>query len=217
MIVVAEGVSASGKSTWCTRNYAGPVVPEAERLKQPPQVVATPAAASSFWADRNALRWASALAMEKASGVAICDTDPLKLHYSWGLWQIGEASEDRWRHERAATRQAILDRRLGFADSYIIGVVDPDIARRRRDGDATRRRTNFELHLRLQPSLITWYGVLASVLPCLFTFSFPDRVPVVQTSDHKMRYDVELFDRAMALLPLPRPLPTKLDPKKSAP
>jgi hypothetical protein len=203
MIVVVEGISASGKSTWCARHCAGHVVPESDRLNQSAQIVATPAAAASFWGDRNALRWASALAMEKASGSAVCDTDPLKLHYSWGLWQIGEASEDRFRHECATTREAILDRRLGFADAYVIGVVDPNTARRRRDSDATRRRSNFELHLRLQPSLITWYGVLASLLPCQFTFSFPEQVPVVQTSDKKMRYDVELFDRAMALLPSP--------------
>ncbi|MFJ2334106.1 hypothetical protein [Pseudomonas helleri] len=38
-------------------------------------------------------RWQKALAMEDMSSWALCDSDPLKLHYIWSLWQIGEASE----------------------------------------------------------------------------------------------------------------------------
>jgi hypothetical protein len=34
----------------------------------------------------------AARAMERSSGIAVCDTDPLKLHYVWSLGQIGVAS-----------------------------------------------------------------------------------------------------------------------------
>ena len=152
---------------------------------------ASPEASAAFWSDHNAARWNLALAVEKANDPAICDTDPLKLHYAWGLWQIGEASEERWRHERAATRQAVVQRRLGFADAYIVGTIDPETARRRRQGDATRQRRNFALHLRLQPSLLVWYEVLASVLPGLVQFTFPDHVPMASTAGEEARYDVE--------------------------
>ena len=203
MIVVIEGVSASGRSTWCGRHGAGHVIPEMGRLV-PSQAFISPAASAEFWANQGGARWISALAMERANGLAICDTDPLKLHYAWSLWQIGEGSEERWACERTATRQAMLDRRLGFADTYIIGEVDQETARRQRDGDTTRQRKNFELHLRLQPPLLAWYGVLASVLACPFSFAFPDHPPVESASSGEARYDVGLFDRAMELLPRPR-------------
>ncbi len=153
--------------------------------------------------DRNAERWRAALAMEAANDPAICDTDPLKLHHVWSLWQIGEAPEERWTAQRAATRQAIVDRRLDFADIYIIGAVDPEVARRQRDGDATRRRGNFELHVRLQPSLLSWYGALAAILPYEVLFQFPSGVPAARMAHPQARYDVTLFDRAMACLPRP--------------
>jgi hypothetical protein len=43
---------------------------------------------AAYWARVNAHRWMQALALEDASGDAICDSDPLKLHYGgfWPLW-----------------------------------------------------------------------------------------------------------------------------------
>lgn len=91
----------------------------------------------------------------------------------------------------------------GFADAYFIGVVDPEVARRQREGDLTRQRRSFELHLRLQPSLLVWYRALGSVLPGRVTFSFPEAALAPNRVDRTARYNLKLFEAALALLPHP--------------
>ncbi|RYF05943.1 MAG: hypothetical protein EOO77_27670, partial [Oxalobacteraceae bacterium] len=107
MIVVVEGISASGKSTWCARHSGSHVVPENGRIAGAPDRFADPTGEAAFWAERNIDRWQAALAVERATGHALCDTDPLKLHYVWCLCRVGEASERDWSLELAATRQTI--------------------------------------------------------------------------------------------------------------
>ncbi|HEY1985895.1 MAG TPA: hypothetical protein VGG85_10815, partial [Terracidiphilus sp.] len=48
-----------------------------------------PVGAARFWVEQGARRSMAARAMERSSGIAVCDTDPLKLHYVWSLGQIG--------------------------------------------------------------------------------------------------------------------------------
>ncbi len=95
MIVVVEGISAAGKTTWC-RSHAGEhLIPEtfpSDRGNQPAQGLAT----ARYWTDWNVKRWGDALAMEAARGLAVCDTDPLKLHYSWTLFQAGAGQRAQW-------------------------------------------------------------------------------------------------------------------------
>jgi hypothetical protein len=95
MIVVVEGISAAGKTTWCRSNVEQFLVPEtfpADRNAQPETGLAT----AQYWTDWNAKRWADALAIEGVAGRAVCDTDPLKLHYSWCLFQIGICPKSQW-------------------------------------------------------------------------------------------------------------------------
>ena len=87
--------------------------------------------------------------MEDISSWALCDSDCLKLHYIWSLWQIGQTSERHWRIELDATRETIAQGRIGFADCYIVGRIDPQLARELANADTTRRRGGFELHVRL--------------------------------------------------------------------
>ncbi|MBV9252163.1 MAG: hypothetical protein JO227_23325 [Acetobacteraceae bacterium] len=203
MIIVIEGISASGKTTWCHSQGAQHVVPETGRIEDAPDRAANPAAAARFWANLNAERWKSALAVEWETGTAICDTDPLKLHYIWCLWQIGEASEEHWGQQLAVFRQAFAEKRLGFADAYFVKVIDPVIARQQRESDTSRTRRNFELHVRLQPPLIAWYQALAAAIPAHVAFGLPDRLTAPPASEwlNKTRYDVFLFDKAIANLP----------------
>jgi hypothetical protein len=188
MIVVVEGISASGKTTWCETFGQGHVVPENGRI------------AAGLWAERSIARWAAALAVEEAAGLAVCDTDPLKLHYSWSLWRIGEGSEQAWRREADTMRAAMAGRRIGFADAYVVGRIDPEVARQRRDGDATRRRRNFDLHVRLQAPLLAWYRALSTLLPGRVDLDFPDRLPAPAPLAAEERYDVTRFDRLIDAL-----------------
>ncbi|VVP44405.1 hypothetical protein PS862_05057 [Pseudomonas fluorescens] len=136
--------------------------------------------------------------MEEKYSWALCDSDPLKLHYIWSLWQIGEASEHDWRLELAATRETIAQGRIGFADCYIVGRIDPQLARQRAQADSTRRRGKFELHVRLQTALLDWYSALDKVLPGRVRFGFPSEMPALENLDG--RYAVEAFDQMIASL-----------------
>lgn len=199
MIVVVEGISASGKSTWCARHGGSHVVPENGRIAGAPDRVADPTGAAAFWAERNIDRWQAALAVERATGHALCDTDPLKLHYVWCLWRIAEASERDWSLELAATRQTIADGRIGFADRYLVADTDVETARRHAMTDASRRRRNFDLHARLRPALLEWYKALDVVLPGRVQFGLPASLLVGRVAGQ--RHDLAAFDAMIARLP----------------
>lgn len=199
MILVVEGVSASGKSSWCAAHSPHHTIAENGRLQGVPDRVDDPLGAASFWAERNVDRWRAALAMESASSYAVCDTDPLKLHYIWCLWRIGEAAERDWLLELAATRQTVAKGRIGFADRYFVGSIEPEVARARGLADETRRRRNFDLHVRLQSPLLAWYSALDSALPGRVQIGFPSTMPTVVSHDD--RYDVFAFDAMIEALP----------------
>lgn len=199
MILVVEGISASGKTTWCTRHGGPHVIAEHGRLDGVPERASDPVAAAVFWAERNVDRWQAALAMEARAPWAVCDSDPLKLHYLWCLWQIGEASTNDWLTELDATRDTVAQGRIGFADAYIVRAIDPQLARQRALADTTRRRSNFELHVRLQQALLSWYAAIEQVLPGSVQVGFPAKMPAVQPRDD--RYSLAAFDRMIALLP----------------
>lgn len=198
MIVVVEGISACGKSRYAASFGARHVVAEHGRVAGAPDRDADPEAVGRFWAGKNEERWRAALAVEGATGLAVCDTDPLKLHYIWSLWRIGAAPEARWRAELVATRDSFAAGRIGFADTYFVKPIDPEVARRQRDGDPARTWRNFDLHVRLQEPLLDWYGAIDAVLPGRVTFDFPaDPAP----TEAGKCYDITLFDAFVARLP----------------
>ena len=196
---MVEGISASGKTTWCTKHGAEHVVAEHGRFGNVPDRQCEPVAAAAFWSERNVQRWQATLAKEESHGWALCDSDPLKLHYIWTLWQIGEACEQDWLLELAATRETVAQGRIGFADCYIVGRIDPQLARERAKADTSRRRRNFDLHVRLQTALMDWYSALDKALPGRVRFDFPTLMPDVQSVDN--RYSVAAFDQMIASLP----------------
>lgn len=199
MILVVEGISASGKTSWCAGHGGQQVIPENGRFENVPDRIQDPVGAATFWAERNVDRWQQALAMESHSSWALCDSDPLKLHYIWSLWQIGEASENDWKMELEATRETLAQGRIGFADRYWVARIAPELARERARADMTRRRSGFELHVRLQQALLTWYGALETVLPGRVQWGLPATMPAVENL--AQRYSIKAFDQMIARLP----------------
>lgn len=201
MIIVIEGISAAGKSTWCAAQGGDAVVPEHGRIADAPGAESSEAEVARFWAARNVDRWRAALATEQRCRTAICDTDPLKLHYTWGLRQLGVVSERHWQAAVAATRHTIAAGEIGFADAYFVQPVDPAVATSRAAGDVRRTRRNFALHLRLQPSLLDWYRTLDRVLPGRVAFGWPDALP--QLSPRERCPGPAVFDALIGALPTP--------------
>jgi hypothetical protein len=193
LIAVVTGPSAAGKSTWCRVHHPGDTIEEYAPTGAEPGPD-DPIAGAAYWCAASSARWAAAVDREAVSGLAVCDDDPLKLHYSWSLWQIGEAGRAQWAAEVAAHRAAVAGRRLGFADLYLVSVPPLTELRQRRDADATRRRSNFALHLRLAEPLRRWYTALDELRPGRMLWELPPGGLPAVLPEAGHRYDVALFD-----------------------
>lgn len=196
MIIVVEGPSASGKTTWAQAHAREVLVPEATPSLHPPPETAL---AARFWAEIGAARWERAVATEQRAGMAVCDTDPLKLHYAWSLWRIGAGSEPEFRQQAVAYRDLVVDRRIGFADAYFVSIPDPEALALRRAGNTSRRRGNFGLHARLGEPLREWYTALDEVRPGSLRWSFPDEVIGAPSDTTPPRYDLASYDALIAV------------------
>ncbi|MEV4638213.1 hypothetical protein AB0J80_12760 [Actinoplanes sp. NPDC049548] len=197
MIVVVEGPTAAGKTSWC-RRYVGRFVPEAAATGREP---ADGVAAARHWVRTGVQRWSAALELERQDGIAFCDTDPVKLHYAWGMAALGLAPRAQFDRELAVTREAFRSRRLGFADAVLVSLPDVETLRQRRDGDATRRRRNFAAHVQLREPLQQWYATLSTLSPGRVVWDLPfegvPKLPEPRTD----RCAVELLDSLVAALP----------------
>ncbi|WP_298464315.1 hypothetical protein [uncultured Erythrobacter sp.] len=207
MIIVAEGISAAGKTTFARQFGDGRWVPEIPVKGDRPGADASLDAHAHFWAEHNVRKFQMALAIEREHGFAICDTDPMKIHYSWCMERAGFAWLDKFAHARLFVRKAIEERRLGFADLYLVKRIDPILARAQKEGDATRRRGNFEQHLALQPHLIEWFSAVSDVLSDCVRWEFPDRdnllaeIKSKAPEENPRRFDVSVFDALIERLP----------------
>lgn len=134
--------------------------------------------------------------------MAICDSDPLKLHYSWCLARIGAAPASRFLSELAAVREAMSQRRIGFADTIFLTLPDEAILRRQKSGDLTRSRRAFELHLRLRQPLQEWYRTLDRVRPGPVIYGLPpERGGAPRIMRLEDRYDTQMLDALASELP----------------
>ena len=197
MIVVVEGPSAAGKTTWAAAHGGRSLVPEGIPAAKPP---VDPTAAAAFWAAHHAERWAYALELERRTGVAVCDTDPLKLHYAWSVWRIGAEDGTNFARQAAAFREELARRGIGFADRYLVWIPDDGTLARYRALDRSRRRRNFDLHRRLAEPLREWYGALEAVRPGSVVWEF-NAEAIGDRPESKDRYSVDDFDAIVARLP----------------
>jgi hypothetical protein len=208
MIIVAEGISAAGKTTFARQFGDGRWLPEIEAKGRRPGSDAPLIDHARFWAGHNSYRFQLAIEMEAKHGFVICDTDPMKVHYSWCMERAGFHWPDKFEIAVPVVREAIAERRLGFADLYLVKQIDPEIARAQKEGDPTRRRGNFEQHLALQPHLIDWFGALSAPLPGHVRWGFPEACSLMDEAKTKApeasprRFDVSVFDELLRRLPV---------------
>jgi len=200
VIIAVEGPSAAGKTTWC-RGAGGQFVAEYTSTGQEPDGF-DPVVHATYWAEANAQRWTQALTLEEAAGHAICDSDPLKLHYTWCLAAVAAAPISQFEHDLAAVRQMFAQRRLGFADAVVISIPNYQQLELQRDSDPTRRRRNFNLHARLAEPLSEWYAAVNRLEPGRVLHGFPNELDVVTSIPPRPdRCDLQLLDRLLSELP----------------
>ncbi|GIE98114.1 hypothetical protein [Paractinoplanes rishiriensis] len=201
MIVVVTGPSAAGKTTWCQRLFPDDTVPECPPPPGQPSGI-DPAETAAFWCEHDTRRWRHAVRREAAGGFAICDDDPMKLHYSWSMARLGALPPGHWRHEVDARREAMAAGRLGLADLFLVSVPSAVELRRRRDADPTRRRRNFDLHVRLAEPLREWYHAVERADPDRVRWQLPpEGLPADLPPPRADRCDPLLLDAVIAGLP----------------
>ena len=207
MIIVIEGISAAGKTSYSRKFALQHCVPEIFVKGVRPDESAAPQDHAHFWANHNAARFQMAMEIEAKYGFAICDTDPMKVHYSWCMERAGFHWSDKFATAVPAVREAIQECRLGFADRYYVKRICAQTARAQKEGDLTRRRGNFDEHLALQPHLIDWFSTLSDILPGRVEFAFPDPAVLLSELQSKTpeenprRFDVSIFDALIERLP----------------
>jgi hypothetical protein len=203
MIIVVEGPSAAGKTTWIAAHHQGAAVIGEARPGPAPDRRSHPDAAAAHWAKVSAARWAAACQAEQQARVAVCDTDPFKLHYIWCLWQSGNATAGQWHAEMNASRQLFAAQRLGIADLILASIPEPAVLAARRRADTTRRRGNFDLHVQLADPLRAWYRAVSALDPDRVRWELPATgIPGLTTLQPRdPRTGTVIFDALMDQLP----------------
>lgn len=201
MIVVVEGPSGAGKTTWC-RTHGGAYA----LLEAPPDHAAVPTepeANARFWVERNVHRWKQVLARERRDGLVVVDVDPFKLHYVWTLWRSGQVSQREWELQREASRAAFSAGEYALADLYLVSDVAEASLRARRDADTKRQRRNFERHVLLRDSLRRWYRAIDELEPGRVRFGLPEAgltPELLAIGPRRVRSSAELFETLLARL-----------------
>jgi hypothetical protein len=201
VIVTVEGPSAAGKTTWCRQHASETVVEEYEPTGSEPDGSDLRAQAA-YYVGVSTSRWRAAQELEARSRTAVCDGDPLKLHYSWCLAQIGAAPWSRFEQELALTRRAILSGGLGFADFVLISIPSAATLHAHYQADTSRRRHSFALHSRLGPPLRSWYQAVEALDPGRVLWELPTNgLPSPAPEPRPRRCDPGLLDQLVGLLP----------------
>lgn len=201
MIVVVEGPSGAGKTTWCRthgRSYA-----LLEELPDHATVPNEPEAQARFWVERNVARWRQVMERERRDSLVVVDTDPFKLHYVWTLWRTGQVPQQEWELQRDVSREAFSAGRYALADLYLVSDIDEATLRARREADKTRTRRGFERHVLLRESLLRWYRAIDDLEPGRVRFGLPDQgltQDLLTIGARRVRSGAALFDALLNAL-----------------
>ena len=205
MIIVIEGPSAAGKTTWCRRFAWDQMIPERSEREgaMAPDEASDPVGCARYWVGNNAGRWSTAQKTAAERGWVACDTDPFKLHYSWTLWTTGVGARAYWIAAKEFCREAFGAERLGIADLVFYAGVDDATLRAQKAEDLTRTRSRHELHVRLAPALRRWYEAIDRLQPGRVQFLLPPAGmtgEILACGPRAERTGVVIFDRLMVEL-----------------
>jgi hypothetical protein len=203
MIVVVEGPTAAGKTTWVQEHHADSAVWEYRSDGCEPGDDADVNVLGAYWAHANARRWQQAVEIETASGLAVCDSDPCKLHYTWTLWRIGAVDRVRWTADAKHAREQFERHRLGLADLVLVEVPSMATLRWRRERDKSRRRRNFDLNVQLAGPLREWYAAVDELTPGHVARGLPGSALNAESIPRRAhRTGGDLLDALIELLPM---------------
>ena len=120
------------------------MVPETAFLFPRPTNLTSPEDELKWLLECNLKRWCIALEKARTHELVVMDGDHIKLWYDW---VYGE--KNNYEISREFFREHIQRGVIGFPDAYFILYTSHDELKARKLNDLTRRRSNFEKHLRL--------------------------------------------------------------------
>jgi DNA polymerase III delta prime subunit len=170
LIICVEGPSAVGKTTLAealAREFGAAAVPELDASGAP-----AVGRSASWFVERHAARWRLARGLAAGAPFAVLDGDPFK-----GLWYNRVYSDEGWEGVEAVAplyRAQVESGGLAFPDLYVALTASEEELRRRRAGDLSRSRRNFEKHLLLAGPLLRYFHELRD--------EAPGRVAIIETS-----------------------------------
>jgi hypothetical protein len=190
VIVVVEGPSAAGKTTWC-RRHAARWLPEPQRWSIEE--------VRRYQIDR----WRQAVAADEAGEVIVLDGDPFKLYCSWAQLKLGEITDAELADEAGRASQLFTQGDYGCADIVLYGDPGVEELTRRNATDASRTRRNFERHTAMRPFFRRWYEAVAVIDPTRVVWQHPATgLPsaVLECGPRPARSSPELLDRVLEQL-----------------
>jgi hypothetical protein len=156
---------------------------------------------AAYWVQVNSGRWQQALELEKQNRVVLCDSDPLKLHFSWCLARIGAVPWSKFLHELRYAREALTAARLGFTDFVLVSIPPVHVLRTHKAADMARQRRSFDLHVKLGEPLREWYSAVERAEPGRVVWSWPTTGVPITLGERPQRCDPALLDRIIEYLP----------------
>jgi deoxyadenosine/deoxycytidine kinase len=160
-IICLEGASAVGKTTtalFLQNNYGAFIVPEVNKLFTRPE---NPP--SEWYLERQVERWTIAQAHEQSHNLVVLDGDPFQpLWYNWAYNFVGLQSLEML--ERFYQRSLQIGN-LDFPDMYFLLGATKLALKQRRISDSSRKRSNFEKHLKMVEPQSRYFQVMKTVSP----------------------------------------------------
>jgi deoxyadenosine/deoxycytidine kinase len=195
-ILCLEGASAVGKSTTCkelSKRYGAFVVEEVAFLFRKPNLEDHELV--QWLLERQVERWKIAVNKLNDHDLVILDGDHFKIWYSW-IYGFQSENLDFF---KSYFRNLILSKDIGFPDSYVVLTINEEELRRRKANDLTRKRGNFEKHLRLIEPQIRFFRAINQYMPDYIQFIEASSIEHnVENIDTKLqfegKYSTELFD-----------------------
>ncbi len=197
MILVIEGPSAVGKTTWCRAHSADGFVEEAGEISKRPIFTPIPLKLRTSGAilisaiGRELYAWNSNPALPSAMGIHFTSISPGHFgkpdYFPARLFEM----------EASLYRRAFHERRLGFADRVCWQEAPVEELRRRAKSDRHRKRRRHEMYLKLVPWMRAWCKVREQVLPGAFG-DWPEHAEDEfsrSSSEPAFRYDIKIFDQ----------------------
>lgn len=144
-IICLEGASGIGKSTAANsmeKEYGYVRIPEVNELFE-----RSSSESVDWYFEMQVKRWELAKKESQSGKVAILDGDHLQP--AWYNWIFDDLNFQPVDEVLGFYSKAFLQGKLDFPDAYVLLHIGVDELRRRKENDKSRKRSNFDMHLRL--------------------------------------------------------------------